>query len=44
MAKYIYIPMLALEFVFNTENHKRIYHYLNTETKKLIRIEFIAYK
>lgn len=31
MAKYIYIPMLALEFVFNTENHKRIYHYLNHE-------------
>lgn len=29
MAKYIYMPILALRFVFNTENHKRIYHYLN---------------
>ncbi|PMC33241.1 hypothetical protein CJ221_03260 [Lactobacillus gasseri] len=31
MSKYIYMPILSLKFVFNTEKHKRIYHYLNHE-------------
>lgn len=36
MAKYIYMPILALRFIFNTENHKRMYHYLTHENLKSI--------
>lgn len=32
MAKYIYMPILTLRFVFNTEKHQKIYHYLSHET------------
>lgn len=36
MAKYIYMPILALRFIFNTENHKRMYHYLTHENLESI--------
>ena len=32
MSKYIYMPILALRFVFNTEKYEKIYHYLNHES------------